>query len=215
MRSGSASVRCRSISTVTGPSGVCTTRCGTTWPSKTQRAANVTSPMPGRSRVPSGSRTSASAAGASGAVAFDRARLVRDVADHLARDRGARGADEQHDADGGARDEARRDREQPAARGARRRRDRGSAARGGGSTASARRMTPSIARRSSWCRAQAAHSRRCASTSGSAAKGSAPTRRRNSRQVIMAPPRAAGRAAGAAARARGTAASAPRPAACP
>ena len=49
-----------------------------------------------------------------------RARLVGDVADDFARDRGARRADEQHDADGGARDEARRDREQPPARRARR-----------------------------------------------------------------------------------------------
>ena len=113
-------VRCRSIRTVTGPSGVRTTRCGTTWPSNTQRAANVTSPMPGRSRAPSGSSTPASAAGASGAVACHRAGLVDDVADDLARDRGARGADEQHEADrqrrrrGSPRSQTERRREAPA-----------------------------------------------------------------------------------------------------
>ena len=47
----------RSISTVTGPSGVRTTRCGTTRPSKMQRAAKLTSPMPGFRRMPSGPST--------------------------------------------------------------------------------------------------------------------------------------------------------------
>ena len=68
MWNGFEIVRCRSISTVTGPPGVRTTRCGTTRPSKMQRAAKVTSPTSGRSRVPSGSSTSARAAGVSGAV---------------------------------------------------------------------------------------------------------------------------------------------------
>ena len=83
MRSGSATVRCRSISTVTGPSGVRTTRCGTTWPSNTQRAAKVTSPAPRTEPRAVGIEHFGERGRRERRRRLHRARLVGDVADRL------------------------------------------------------------------------------------------------------------------------------------